>query len=695
MFAIFKKELRDCLRWVPIGILIAAVMAWQSLPELISHFNFAESTLTDALGWSGALIAFALGLLQSLFDLRNETRGYLLHRPVKASSIFWAKILAGFVAYVIAMAPAVLLAAYYLGTRGLHYLPVSSLQVIPGVLLALIAFLLHPVAMWIGNRDARWVGTRVLPLAGIGVVIFSVQQMYSSFWYFEDLGRFLASAYAWAISLLAAAVVLFAARHAFCRRQMLPPRSEARAFSWASYVGLAFSAIVFGTTAAVMLVSSLPKADNESPYRERGLQMNSAGEFQQFETKRSIWDWNQIEFSVRPAQSTADFVAVEGEWELPEHSRVTRLDHRKYTWFRQFSLEGDFGSDVVPEGNLKMFSHQGRLLAYGRKNLAAIVTPQEVSRDGRWLQGKFQQLNLVAGLQATIDSGGSNVAVNPFVVDATGVGQLDTDTLKVHRLIPQHVDGVCLLLAEGQIPATLWTVSGDALTRYIVSSVDDQKKLSEEMRSEQHALAMPLIKVDGSKTFKFESLDDKQSITVFRADDGRYGYVRSKYVNFETEYYYGMLEDDGSYSTMGPVVIPLNYLSSNQDLMELAYPPVLATISSIVMFFYTDYLPHGWSWITFFGLAQALIVAVGTFLTCRWFDLPARQRWVWTILAVLGGWGIWLAVFACHRRLVKESCPSCQKPTRVDMDNCTHCQKPWLPPELDQIEIFDDAIQAA
>jgi len=95
------------------------------------------------------------------------------------------------------------------------------------------------------------------------------------------------------------------------------------------------------------------------------------------------------------------------------------------------------------------------------------------------------------------------------------------------------------------------------------------------------------------------------------------------------------------------------------------------------------------------ALVQSLLAALGTFVLCGYYDLPNRQRLLWAIAAFFGGWGVCLGVVACYRRLVKEACSHCQKVTRVDLETCTHCDKAWLPPELDQIEIFDIVGEAA
>lgn len=310
MISIFKKELRDCLKWVPAGMLIALVMVWQSLPSRIDRLYGTETALMGAIGYSAVLIAFAFGLLQSLFDIRNDARGYLLHRPVRRSDVFWAKVASGFVAYVLALTPAVLLALFYLNSKGLEFLPVSGWQVIPGLLAALAAFLVHPVAMWVGNRDARWVGTRVLPLAGIVTVLFFITAIYENGYGGNPTDRFLAFTVSWVVHIVAGVVVFVAARHAFCNRQMLPPASGKHASSWARVLGLTFSGIAVATASVVFVLSSLNPG--EPTYSNRQLLMNADGEFQQVQIERKNWNWNEAEYSVRPAaESEVDYAPVD------------------------------------------------------------------------------------------------------------------------------------------------------------------------------------------------------------------------------------------------------------------------------------------------------------------------------------------------------------------------------------------------
>jgi len=693
MIAIFKKELRDCLKWVPAGMVIAVVMVWLVLPERIDMIYLVEQTLMGSITFAAALIAFAFGLLQSLFDTRNGARGYLLHRPVDRSHIFWAKIASGVCGYVLSLIPAFLLAVFYLRGKGLEFLPVSGWQVIPSVLMTLAAFLLHPVGLWIGNRDARWVGTRVLPLAGIVAVLMAISRCYTTDAsvvpaYFQAL---LIGAI-WLIQILALVLILAAAKHAFCHRQMLPPASGENSSSRASISALTFSSVVVATVVVMFIVDLVNPAVYINNRRE--LLMNRAGEFQQVHIERPQW-FNELvktRYSVRPAaESKSEFVPVDEHWELPEYSVVTLAERKTHSWFDQFASFGFFGSDTTMGGRVHLFSNRGRLLAYDRNKLTAVTTPQGVSRKGELPSGQFEDVALPRYVKSGENVNGYLLA-NPLMVDATGLLQLDTDTFEANRLITNRADRLCMLLGDGRSPATLWTASGETLTQNVVSAIDEKIQLTAEAVIRNGSIDMPMIKVEDSKTYKINVLDDRSSLSVFRSDAGRYGYVR---YNFNTkEHFYGMLAEDGSVEQIGPVFVP-SIKRPNRDAIALAIPPAFGYFATV----YTLFLGQVgeislWGGLAFAAMQSAL-AAIGTFWLCSFYDLSRRGRLVWIVVAFIAGWGVCLAVAACYRRLVKEVCSHCRQATRVDLETCTHCAKPWLPSEMEQIEIFDSMVEAA
>ena len=125
MTAIFRKELRDVLRWTPLGVIVIGLLCWQKIPSYVDGcYNLPYSVANNVIIGSG-LFALALGLLQSMFDLRTDARGFLLHRPISARDMFRGKLAAGFGAHTLAWMIPLVLAAIWLESIGAERLPVT------------------------------------------------------------------------------------------------------------------------------------------------------------------------------------------------------------------------------------------------------------------------------------------------------------------------------------------------------------------------------------------------------------------------------------------------------------------------------------------------------------------------------------------------------------------------------------------
>ncbi|MEM6689757.1 MAG: hypothetical protein AAF664_10045, partial [Planctomycetota bacterium] len=245
MNAVFLKELRDVFRWTPLTILLGLVLAYMSLPNGIYEATQMGDKLLSMLGLAACLIAIGLGCLQSLFDIRNDSRGYLLHRNFTPSQIYWAKLGAGAVAYAISLAVPVLWMAVYLQWKGIEQLPTSAFQVPPFLLFAPLAFLLHPTVLWISNRDARLIGTRALPAAGVFGTLILIRSLVIEIgspndWFTRILLVF--------VSVSLVLIVLNGAKHAFAHQSFLPAATSSRRKSFANTIGISVSAIVLVCT---------------------------------------------------------------------------------------------------------------------------------------------------------------------------------------------------------------------------------------------------------------------------------------------------------------------------------------------------------------------------------------------------------------------------------------------------------------
>lgn len=99
MRAIVVKELREDLRWLPIGILLVGVFVWLVTPTELGDLRGTNKDVSQSLmltvGVAAALLAMALAALQSVFDFSDQQRGYLFHRSVSANAVLYGKVVAG------------------------------------------------------------------------------------------------------------------------------------------------------------------------------------------------------------------------------------------------------------------------------------------------------------------------------------------------------------------------------------------------------------------------------------------------------------------------------------------------------------------------------------------------------------------------------------------------------------------------
>lgn len=71
----------------------------------------------------------------------------------------------------------------------------------------------------------------------------------------------------------------------------------------------------------------------------------------------------------------------------------------------------------------------------------------------------------------------------------------------------------------------------------------------------------------------------------------------------------------------------------------------------------------------------------------RRLDRRTRRRWI--LVGLLFGPAAALAVLAIYPRILRDACPSCGKPTRVDMCQCQECGSSLDEARRTGIEIFD------
>ncbi len=695
MNAVFKKEFRDLSRWIPLGMVASVVMLWLELPGNVHEATSATERLAPFTMMVAGAIAIILGLLQSVFDARSDARGYLLHRPVSATSVYWSKIAAGFAAYWIAMAPGLLVTVVYLASKGPEQLPTSASQVLPLLWVVLALFSLHPTMIWIIHRDAWWMGTKLLPavgvVSGLALLLLMLDGIPLS-------GVLLTLACLFLIGTFLLAVTLLAAKHAFADEARLLSQGADRWRSRASGIELTLSAVVlFGLMVAVVMgIESVALPRPNRDYTIYNVTMNQDGEF--FETSRTThnYGWDDAIEKMRPVGTDKDFVEVDRRWmEANQAVMAESNDTSRRHPLRLFTQLGSMESSRVPLGDSTLVNHAGRILVYGGdRGLHAVVTPEGTFDSLEQATGRFERPGFAGPWHSS--AGGTyryTTETNPLIGDDQAVYQLNSDDLSVTRLLDQRVDAMGLLFSEPGQPASLWTRLDDRLTEHHLVVLDEEKELPkwrDGMIGNRRGFSLPRIKIVGSRDFILEPTEGPATVSVLRTSDGQLALTqatRDGGAKFKVGYKF--LTGDASDAKSRSVTLPLPH-TQNSDEKYIAWmiPPGLMLTVLAGMVAYTSSMPPvGWM---FFAIPMhSFMAAAMAFWLGRRFELPAPRRWAWAIGSAVLGLGGALAMLAIYRKPIRESCSHCHQLSRVDRDKCQNCGQIWEAPPSEGIEILD------
>jgi hypothetical protein len=161
MKALFWKELRENIKWVPLPGLALLVVFLLDKPDL------PMPDVTGAFFFCLIGVAFgtALGFVQVFFDGHGDKRSLLLHRPLGPSRLFLAKAGAGMSLYLIALGVPFLLLETWLATPGNMPAPYHWRTGLPWLADILSGLVYYFAGMLVAQREVRWYASRCLPLA--------------------------------------------------------------------------------------------------------------------------------------------------------------------------------------------------------------------------------------------------------------------------------------------------------------------------------------------------------------------------------------------------------------------------------------------------------------------------------------------------------------------------------------------------
>jgi hypothetical protein len=198
-WALFKKELREL---APIGLaaclgLLVAVVAQMRLEVFrflpfsllglhsgeVASVPFLDRAIHTPLALIAGVIATLIAAHQTGREDLGRTFSFLLHLPMRRTSVFLTKILAGCLAYLAALSLPVLVYALWVASPG-HY-PSPFFWSMIGIPFALIlAFMIGYLGWFLTFlRPARVFGTRLFPaVTATGIGFICAKTLNSSYW---------------------------------------------------------------------------------------------------------------------------------------------------------------------------------------------------------------------------------------------------------------------------------------------------------------------------------------------------------------------------------------------------------------------------------------------------------------------------------------------------------------------------------
>ena len=207
MKALLRKEFRENMKLAALGLVIYTLLIMQQCrdPMLTQHHTAQPLVGSDFLtftSWFCGILAAVLGWMQIHNERRPDLWAFLIHRPIRRTSIFLAKTIAGLSLYALATCVPLLGFTVWVRWPGHVAVPFQPLMLRPAATFILAGTVAYFAGMLTGLRQARWYASRTL---GLALALVAVLQLRATPEFWQSL----------VILLVAAAILITAVWGAF------------------------------------------------------------------------------------------------------------------------------------------------------------------------------------------------------------------------------------------------------------------------------------------------------------------------------------------------------------------------------------------------------------------------------------------------------------------------------------------------
>jgi hypothetical protein len=660
MNALLRKEIRDAVRWLPIGVVLLGILLAYTCR--IIEATQLSSQLFIATWFSTLLYGLFLSLVTFLPDEREAARAFLIQRGISPEQIFRTRVFVGMVVYGLGMFIPLVVLAVYLAVIGQERYPVSAWQVFPSFSAVVTGSIFYFAGIVISCRSASWFGTRLLPLAAaVGGSFLSIS--------------ILAGAPLWValpfyiISCLAALLMAFAARHAFVRMpsQVSPTRVVSHSLVL-RFILLSSSLLLVGALGLLPI-----NFVTLSTYRYATTEFDKTGmPIYVVRGPRSIEAFETIPM-IDPAEPTPESIEI-AEFGTPFILGVFAEPLNRFDPTRLNGM-GDREIFFDPSGHLlvyRMHHGVGALLecVVGSDSVSLPKEPRgKPFRKIPWLTGRVSY-----SPQANVNFELPNLTSQPFqdvtdwqLVTSDGIWNLDLEKRTMELVLKQSMDLLAFPSVGGHEKIVIQ--SGDSLQVYKRDSDGTGHKPTQfTMMS-----SFPLT----AKAGGFLCYRDNENWTYVD------GYGRQEVFNV-TRTLAGKTHEY-TFSLPVETLKSLGRVRGESPFVFTALPAILTVGGLMLMQSFSTFSP-----LEFVPLFIQLLVSIAlTVYTAHRRGLGARQTAFWCLLAGLLGPGVPLAVIATYPVVIFETCSACSKRRRVEQATCEHCGAEWDTLSTEGIEIVE------
>jgi hypothetical protein len=702
MNAWVRKEIKDSIRWLPIGMGLLVALIWYQLAmQSRSFFTVRTESLFMLTWFVSALFATFLGLANYLPETWGSARGFLVQRGLSLHRIFVIRALVNLAVYLIAMLVPLGALAVFFSMIGPNSAPVNPIQVVPSVVAVLFSFSFYFGAVAVACRPCRWYGSRLFPLLASLAISFAAVSILSLH---NQPG---ASSIGFLLGILGMLLLVAASRSVFLRGPSQPAPSRTPNTSFYEKFMMLTAVLV----ALLLITAFAASVTNSYSVAYHSVQFTNQGMPWLVESRSAVKTGygQQLEEVKLPISESNEDVDAK-----PDVAELVPGLSFSYPWYFSANYWDMLyvGSCTSSDGNhLNIMGFRGLLYVYQQdalrqSRLIAVVGKETVSDAGvqqvpfeqipRLLTFTYNYPPVLTGLASSYKQpNGTRIPLGAgsFTIVATdGIHHVDLDKSKISRLLDKSVLAYSYLnTARGASDSSnlaIWDGSSISVFRCEGQALNGPFQISERITT----LSLPPdfgVKLQ-SGDVQFDYRDpDNWTIAISYSD--------RSYVKQKVEVARSIQKEIRHYTTS----IPQSLSMANIEAMKreifipsCLVPPVLLGTIGTATYLLGNPMQDGFSYLGFI-VAQVILSGILAILAAHWRGLSAKQVASWCAGGLLIGLGTWFLILSIYPRVFSAKCPACNRSRRIEREKCESCGAEWEPSTPLGIELFEESTLGA